>query len=53
MNRRKAPRSMHKMIQINPGASQTKKYNAITMIRQYMQRIERNLEAIKETVGII
>lgn len=40
-------------LQFNPGASQTKKYNAITMIRQYMQRIERNLEAIKETVGII
>lgn len=40
-------------LQFNPGASQTKKYNAITMIRQYMQRIDSNLEAIKETVGII
>jgi len=40
-------------LQFNPGAAQTKKYNAITMIRQYMQRIDRNLEAIKETVGII
>ena len=40
-------------LQFNPGVSQTKKYNAITMIRQYMQRIDRNLEAIKETVGII
>jgi hypothetical protein len=40
-------------LQFNPGAVQTKKYNAITMIRQYMQRIDRNLEAIKETVGII
>lgn len=40
-------------LQFNHGASQTKKYNAITMIRQYMQRIDSNLEAIKETVGII
>ena len=40
-------------LQFNPGAVQAKKYNAITMIRQYMQRIDRNLEAIKETVGII
>lgn len=40
-------------LQFNPGAVQTKKYNAIIMIRQYMQRIDRNLEAIKETVGII
>jgi hypothetical protein len=40
-------------LQFNPGAVQTKKYNAITMIRQYMRRIDRNLEAIKETVGII
>lgn len=40
-------------LQFNPGAAQAKKYNAITMIRQYMQRIDRNLEAIKETVGII
>lgn len=40
-------------LQFNPGAVQSKKYNAITMIRQYMQRIDRNLEAIKETVGII
>lgn len=40
-------------LQFNPGAAQTKKYNAITMIRQYMQRIDRNLEAIKETVGIV
>ncbi len=40
-------------LQFNPGAAQSKKYNAITMIRQYMQRIDRNLEAIKETVGII
>lgn len=40
-------------LQFNPGAPQTKKYNAITMIRQYMQRIDSNLEAIKETVGII
>lgn len=40
-------------LQFNPGAVQTKKYNAITMIRQYMQRIDRNLEAIKETVGIV
>lgn len=40
-------------LQFNPGAVQTKKYNAITMIRQYMQRIDRNLDAIKETVGII
>ena len=40
-------------LQFNPGAVQTKKDNAITMIRQYMQRIDSNLEAIKETVGII
>lgn len=40
-------------LQFNPGAVQSKKYNAITMIRQYMQRIDRNLEAIKETVGIV
>lgn len=40
-------------LQFNPGAVQSKKYNAITMIRQYMQRIDSNLEAIKETVGII
>ena len=40
-------------LQFNPGAVQTKKYNAITMIRQYMQRIDRNIEAIKETVGIV
>lgn len=40
-------------LQFNPGAAQSKKFNAITMIRQYMQRIDRNLEAIKETVGII
>lgn len=40
-------------LQFNPGAVQSKKYNAITMIRQYMQRIDRNLEAIKEAVGII
>lgn len=40
-------------LQFNPGAVKSKKYNAITMIRQYMQRIDRNLEAIKETVGII
>ena len=40
-------------LQFNPGAAQSKKYNAITMIRQYMRRIDRNLEAIKETVGII
>lgn len=40
-------------LQFNPGAAQTKKFNAITMIRQYMQRIDRNLEAIKETVGIV
>lgn len=40
-------------LQFNPGAVQSKKFNAITMIRQYMQRIDRNLEAIKETVGII
>ncbi|GEM_PF-5382726 len=40
-------------LQFNPGAVQSKKYNAITMIHQYMQRIDRNLEAIKETVGII
>ena len=40
-------------LQFNPGAAQSKKYNAITMIRQYMQRIDRNLEAIKETVGIV
>ena len=40
-------------LQFNPGAVQSKKYNAITMIRQYMQRIDINLEAIKETVGII
>ena len=40
-------------LQFNPGAVQTKKYNAITMIRQYMQRIDRNLEAIKESVGIV
>lgn len=30
----------------------TKKYNAITMIRQYMQRIDRTLEIIKEKIGI-
>lgn len=40
-------------LQFNPGAAQAKKYNALTMIRQYMQRIDRNLEAIKETVGIV
>lgn len=40
-------------LQFNPGAVQSKKYNAITMIRQYMQRIDSNLEAIKETVGIV
>jgi hypothetical protein len=40
-------------LQFNPGAAQAKKYNALTMIRQYMQRIDRNLEAIKEAVGII
>lgn len=40
-------------LQFNPGAVQSKKYNAITMIRQYMQRIDRNLEAIKETVCIV
>lgn len=40
-------------LQFNPGTVQSKKYNAITMIRQYMQRIDSNLEAIKETVGII
>lgn len=40
-------------LQFNPGAVQNKKYNAITMIRQYMQRIDRNLEAIKESVGIV
>lgn len=40
-------------LQFNPGAVQSKKYNALTMIRQYMRRIDRNLEAIKETVGIV
>lgn len=40
-------------LQFDPGAVQSKKYNAITMIRQYMQRIDSNLESIKETVGII
>lgn len=40
-------------LQFNPGAAQAKRYNALTMIRQYMQRIDRNLEAIKEAVGII
>ena len=40
-------------LQFNPGAAQAKRYNALTMIRQYMQRIDRNLEAIKEAVGIV
>ena len=39
--------------EFNPGAAQTKKFNAITMIRQYMQRIDSNLEVIKETVGMV
>lgn len=51
-NKAESPSEAWKL-QFNPGAAQTKKYNAITMIRQYMQRIDRNLEAIKETVGII
>ena len=50
-NKAESPSEVWKR-QFNPGAAQTKKYNAITMIRQYMQRIDRNLEAIKETVGI-
>lgn len=40
-------------LQFNPGAANAKKYNAITMIRQYMQRIDRSLDTIKEAVGII
>ena len=40
-------------LQFNPGAVQAKKYNAITMIRQYMQRIDRNLDTIKKSVGIV
>lgn len=40
-------------LQFNPGTVQTKKYNAITMIHQYMQRIDRNLEIIKEKIGIV
>lgn len=51
-NKAESPSEAWKL-QFNPGAAQTKKYNAITMIRHYMQRIDRNLEAIKETVGII
>ena len=51
-NKAESPSEAWKL-QFNPGAAQTKKFNAITMIRQYMQRIDRNLEAIKETVGIV
>ena len=51
-NKAESPSEAWKL-QFNPGAAQTKKFNAITMIRQYMQRIDRNLEAIKESVGII
>ena len=51
-NKAESPSEAWKL-QFNPGAAQTKKFNAITMIRQYMQRIDRNLEAIKEAVGII
>lgn len=51
-NKAESPSEVWKL-QFNPGAAQTKKFNAITMIRQYMQRIDRNIEAIKETVGII
>lgn len=40
-------------LQFNHVHANTKKYNAITMIRQYMQRIDRNLEIIKEKIGII
>lgn len=41
------------IIQFNTADDQTKKFNAITMIRQYMQRIDCNLEVIKETVGMV
>ena len=51
-NKAESPSEAWKL-QFNPGAAQTNKINAITMIRQYMQRIDRNLEAIKETVGIV
>ncbi len=51
-NKAESPSEAWKL-QFNPGAAQTKKFNAITMIRQYMQRIDRNLESIKETLGII
>ena len=51
-NKAESPSEAWKL-QFNPGAAQTKKFNAITMIRQYMQRIDSNLDIIKEKVGII
>ena len=51
-NKAESPSEAWKL-QFNPGAAQTKKFNAITMIRQYMQRIDRNLDTIKKSVGIV
>lgn len=51
-NKAESPSEAWKL-QFNPGAAQTKKFNAITMIRQYMQRIDRNLDIIKKSVETI
>lgn len=51
-NKAESPSEAWKL-QFNPGAVQAKKFNAITMIRKYMQRIDRNLDIIKKAVGII
>lgn len=51
-NKAESPSEAWKL-QFNPGAVQTKKFNAITMIRHYMQRIDSNLDIIKKAVGII
>lgn len=51
-NKAESPSEAWKL-QFNPGAAQTKKFNAITMIRHYMQRIDSNLDIIKEKVGIV
>lgn len=39
-------------LQFNPGAANTKKYNAITMIRQYMFTIILNLVIIMKKIGL-
>lgn len=51
-NKAESPSEAWKL-QFNPGAAQTKKFNAITMIRQYMQRIDRNLDTIKKSVETV